>query len=92
MIKINLNITANIFQIYIIHEYSHSSPLEHSISDDIKIFIKENVNLLPHEIYAKLVSNGMDLSIRQKQVHFWWSKFMADHYKRDENAFISARK
>ena len=92
MLKITIEIAASIFQVYITHKYLHPPPSNHSVSDSIKDFIKENINLLPREIYAKLVSNGMDLSIRQKQVHFWWSKFMADHYKRDENAFISARK
>ncbi len=32
----------------------------HSVPDSIKDFIKENINLLFHEIYANLVSNGMD--------------------------------
>ena len=92
MLKINLNIIANIFQIHIIYEYPHPPPSDYSVPDFIKNFIKENINLLPHEVYVKLVSNGIDLSIRQNQIHFWWSKFMADHYKRDENPFISTKK
>jgi hypothetical protein len=34
----------------------------------------------------------MNLSICQKQIHFWWSKFIIEYYKRDENAFVSAKK
>ena len=92
MLKITIEIAASIFQVHITHKYLHPPPSNHSVSDSIKDFIKENINLLPREIYANLVSNGMDLSICQKQIHFWWSKFMVNHYKRDDNAFISARK
>lgn len=92
MLKVTIDIATNIFQVHIIHEHLHPPPLNHSVPDSAKDFIKENINLLPREIYAKLVSNGMDSSICQKQIHFWWSKFMINHYKRDENAFISAKK
>jgi hypothetical protein len=76
---------ASTVQIHITHD-PHSPPSTHSVPDSVKDFIKENINLLPREIYAKLVSNGMDLSICQKQIHFWWSKFIVEYY---ENAFIS---
>lgn len=91
MLKITIDIAAGLVQIHIIHK-NHSSPSNYSVSDSTKNFIKENINLLPREIYAKLVSNGMDLSICQKQIYYWWSKYMVNYYKRDENAFISAKK
>ncbi|GES74734.1 hypothetical protein GLOIN_2v1847703 [Rhizophagus clarus] len=37
------------------------------VSQDIKDFIKEHINLLPREIYAQLVGKGLDSSIHQKQ-------------------------
>ncbi|CAI2171816.1 9887_t:CDS:2 [Funneliformis geosporum] len=36
-----------------------------SISPEIKLFISENIDLLPHEIYKRLVERGLDLNIRQ---------------------------
>ena len=81
MLKITIDL---VFQIRIIHECLHPSPSNHSVPDSVKEFIKENINLLPREIYANLVSNGMDLSICQKQIHFWWSKFMVVPNKSQE--------
>ncbi|CAB4424215.1 unnamed protein product [Rhizophagus irregularis] len=42
-----------------------------SISTEIKQFILENINLLPCEIYKRLIEQGLDINVRQKQVHFW---------------------
>ncbi|CAB4424116.1 unnamed protein product [Rhizophagus irregularis] len=53
-----------------------------SISTEIKQFILENINLLPCEIYKRLIEQGLDINVRQKQVHFW----------RDKNPFLSAKK
>ncbi|CAI2189986.1 8071_t:CDS:1, partial [Funneliformis geosporum] len=36
-----------------------------SISPEIKLFISENIDLLSHEIYKRLVERGLDLNIRQ---------------------------
>ena len=92
MLKITIDIAASTFQVHLVHECLHPPPSNHSVSDSVKDFIRENINFLPREIYAKLVSNGMDLAICQKQIYFWWSKFMSNNYKRNENAFISAKK
>ena len=43
-----------------------------SISQDIKTFILENIDLLPREIYKRLVERGLNTNICQKQIHFWW--------------------
>ena len=48
--------------------------------------------MLPREIYKRLVEYGLDLNIRQKQIHFWWTKIGQNRYKRDENSFLSAQK
>ncbi len=71
MLKITIEIVASIFQVYITHKYLYPFPSNHSVSDFIKDFIKENINLLPCEIYVNLVSNRMDSLICQKQIHFW---------------------
>ena len=33
----------------------------------------------------------MDITIRQKQIHYWWSVYMMEQYKRHENSFVSAK-
>ena len=66
MLKITIDIAASTFQVHLVHECLHPPPSNHSVSDSVKDFIRENINLLPREIYAKLVSNGMDLAICQK--------------------------
>ncbi|GES95072.1 ATP-dependent DNA helicase Pif1 [Rhizophagus clarus] len=43
-----------------------------SVSEDVKAFIIKNIDLLPREIYKRLVERGLNTNIRQKQIHFWW--------------------
>lgn len=74
------------------HDFLHKKPINTEVPQDVKDFIKEHIDLLPKEIYAQLVSKGLDPSIRQKQIHFWWSKLGQKRYKRDDDAFISAIK
>src|SRR5204863_7571188 len=70
----------------------HPTQLNVSVSHEIKQFIWDNIDLLPCEIYKRLVERGLSINIRQKQVHFWWTELGKNRYKRDENAFISAQK
>ncbi|GET00896.1 ATP-dependent DNA helicase Pif1 [Rhizophagus clarus] len=63
-----------------------------TISPEIKRFILNNIDLLPREIYKRLVDHGLDINIRQKQIHFWWVELGKPRYKRDEDSFISAEK
>ena len=63
MLKITIDIAASTFQVHLVHECLHPPPSNHSVSDFVKDFIRENINLLPCEIYAKLISNEMDLVI-----------------------------
>src|ERR1043166_4632782 len=46
----------------------HSIRPNTSISQDIKTFILENIDLLPREIYKRLVECGLNTNIRQKQI------------------------
>ena len=62
------------------------------ISNEIKTFILENIDLLLREIYKRLVECGLNINIRQKQIHFWWVELGKNRYKRDEDPFISAIK
>ena len=55
------------------HKDLHIRPVNKSVSQSVKDFIKDNIDLLPREIYKRLVNEGLDLSIRQKQIHYWWS-------------------
>ena len=49
----------------------HSTRVDISIPSEIKLFISDNIDLLPREIYKRLVERGLNLNIRQKQIHFW---------------------
>jgi len=52
-----------------------------SISSEIKCYILDNIDLLPWEIYKRLVENGLSINIRQKQIHFWWTELDRNRYK-----------
>ena len=66
-IKILIDETEHAAYVVIKH---HNLPVV-SVSETIKQFIKDNVDLFPQTIYLQLVANGMDIAIRQKQVHYW---------------------
>ena len=87
-ITIHENLSSNIK----INHLLHSTRPDISIPSEVKQFILDNIDLLPREIYKRLVERGLDINIRQKQVHFWWTELGKDRYKRDENPFISAKK
>ncbi|RIB12830.1 hypothetical protein C2G38_2327609 [Gigaspora rosea] len=89
-IKITINQSNNIAKLVLKHELIHAQPKNVIVSQDIKEFIKENINLLPREIYAQLVENGLNPLIRQKQIHFWWSELGQNRYRRQDDAFESA--
>lgn len=75
-----------------IHHVLHPIRIDVSISPELKLFISDNIDLLPREIYKRLVERGLDLNIRQKQIHYWWTAIGQHRYKRDEDPFISAQK
>ncbi|PKB97484.1 hypothetical protein RhiirA5_433072 [Rhizophagus irregularis] len=52
----------------------HATKPNVSIQPEIKQFIFDNIDLLPREIYKRLIECGLDIKIRQKQVHFWWTE------------------
>ena len=89
-IRIHINQTEKIAKIEVNHKCLHPSLSENSVSEEIKTFIQENIDLLHCKIYAKLINKGLDLSIKQKQIHFWWTKFSQNRYIRYENSFQSA--
>ncbi len=68
----------------------HPIWLEVSILPKIKDYILDNIDLLSQEIYKRLIERGLDINIRQKQIHFWWIELGKNRYKRDENPFLSA--
>lgn len=69
----------------------HQTRADISIPLDVKQFILNNIDLLPHEIYKRLVEHDLNINIRQKQVHFWWTELGKGRYKRNEDSFISAK-
>jgi hypothetical protein len=75
-----------------INHLLHSTKPDISIPSEVKQFIYDNIDLLPREIYKRLVERGLDINVRQKQVHFWWTELGKSRYKRDDDSFISAKK
>lgn len=90
-IKIIINLEIKTASVKLIHNILHDLPKEVSVSPQIKDFISKNIDLLPREIYARLVENGMDPEIWQNQIYYWWSKLGEIRFKRDSNAFQSAK-
>jgi hypothetical protein len=90
-IKILIDETEHIAYIVIKHHILHNLSPDVSVLKTIKQFIKDNVDLFSQTIYSQLVANGMDIAIRQKQIHYWWSVYMIEQYKRYKNSFISAQ-
>jgi len=88
-IIINDNLTVANIEIYHI---LHSVRPDVTIPSEIKKFILDNIDLLPREIYKRLVEHGLNINIRQKQIHFWWTELGKSRYKRDEDSFLSAQK
>ena len=76
-----------IASVNVIHKILHELPKEVGVSKCIKDFIAENIDLLPKEIYARLVENGLVLGI----LYFWLSKLGEARFKRDSNSFLSAK-
>jgi hypothetical protein len=89
VIKVSINESTNMAEVFLHHDL-HAKPRNISVPDKIKEFIKDNIDMLPREIYAQLVKEGMDVLIRQKQIHFWWSELGQHRYKRQADAFESA--
>jgi len=74
IIKISVNKTTQISEIELHHKDLHVRPVNKSVPQVVKDFIKENIDLFPREIYKRLVNEGLDKSINQKQIHFWWTE------------------
>ena len=89
---IKLLIDTSIYRadIHIKHDDLHLIPHDFSIPDWVKNYISQNLNLFPRVIYAQLVNQGIPIYIQQKQVHYWWSHYMVNKYKRKEDAYDSA--
>ena len=90
VIKVTINETNNMAKLSMQHDFLHKRPSNTTVSQEIKDYIKENIDLLPREIYARLVAKGLDTSIRANQIHFWWTQIGQNRYKRHEDAFQSA--
>ena len=65
-IKILIDKTEHAAYIVIKHHILHNLPPVVSVPETI-----DNVDLFPQTIYLQLVANGMNIAIRQKQVHYW---------------------
>jgi hypothetical protein len=87
---LRITICPTIAKITISHRFAHPYPVDNNISDDVKTFIQSNSNLLPKDIYSQLIQQNLSTTIRQKQIHFWWSKYMQEKFKRHECAFTSS--
>ena len=90
-INIVIDLKIKTASVNVIHKILHELPKEVSVPNCVKDFISENIDLLPKEIYACLVESGLDPGIRQNQIYFWWTKLGEHRFKRDSNAFQSAK-
>ncbi|PKK66257.1 hypothetical protein RhiirC2_853011 [Rhizophagus irregularis] len=90
-INIVIDLEMKITSVNVIHKILHELPKEIGVPNCVKDFISGNIDLLPKEIYACLVENGLDPGICQNQIYFWWSKLGEIRYKRDSNTFLSAK-
>ena len=79
------------FALLEIQHFLHQTRVDISIPSNIKEFILDNIDLLSREIYKRLVERGLNINIRQKQIHYWWTELGKDRYKRNEDSFISAK-
>ncbi|GBB99646.1 hypothetical protein RclHR1_35920001, partial [Rhizophagus clarus] len=89
IVKISIDKTTLLSEVELFHKNLHVRPIDKSVPEDVKEFIKNNIDLLPKEIYARLVDKGLNVLIRQNQIHFWWTKLGQGRYKRCEDAFDS---
>jgi hypothetical protein len=71
LIKIKVDLQSEIAIVKIVHSQLHPIPIDVTVPDNVKEFIKNNIDLLPREIYYKLVDEELDINIRQKQIHYW---------------------
>ncbi|PKC16183.1 hypothetical protein RhiirA5_493960 [Rhizophagus irregularis] len=76
VIKIDVKTRIHCAQIQIKHDELHTVPSNFTVSDWVKNYISENLDLFPTVIYKQLVSKELDISIQQKQVYYWWSYYM----------------
>ena len=71
IVKIFIDKTTLLSEVELFHKDLHVRPIDKFVPEDVKEFIKNNIDLLPKEIYARLVDKGLNVLIRQKQIHFW---------------------
>ena len=74
VIKVTINEANNMAKLSMQHDFLHKRPSNTTVSQEIKDYIKKNIDLLPREIYARLIAEDLDTSIRANQIHFWWTQ------------------
>ncbi|CAG8793302.1 43654_t:CDS:2, partial [Gigaspora margarita] len=90
-VKITINQSNNnIATLSLKHKLIHEQPKDITVSQDVKEFIRENIDQLLREIYAQLVGSSLNPLIWQKQIYFWWSELGQNRYKHQDDAFESA--
>ncbi|CAG8692304.1 3031_t:CDS:2, partial [Ambispora leptoticha] len=75
------------------HVYLHPQPQHIGITDEIKIYIKENLVYSAPELYKQIVLekiNGYEL-IMVDQAYYWWAHHAVTKYQRANNQFQSAK-
>jgi hypothetical protein len=72
-VKITIYEDFTLFEIEINHLLHLTKP-SISISSEIKQFIWNNIDLLPHKIYKWLTKHDLNINIWQKQIHYWWTE------------------
>lgn len=72
------------------HDVIHPRKLETSVSPKILEYIQQNLVKTAGEIFNELVKWKEMESITQKQIYYYWNKFMARLYRRSNDQIESA--
>jgi hypothetical protein len=80
VIKISVDMTKQMFEVKLVHTNLHIRPINKSVPQDVKDFIKDNIDLLPREIYYRLVGYNhstksnllLMVTVRTKSIQTLW--------------------
>lgn len=88
-LKVKLYETSNKITLKLLHDVFHPRPEKCAVTEETKEQIRQQIHLLPKDIYASLQSTHPDLT--QKQVHYWWTQQMQGQYKKNDDQLLSAK-
>src|SRR5438128_72221 len=88
-LKVKHDETSNRITLKLLHDFFHPRPEKFAVTEEIKEEIRQQIRLLPKDIYASLQASHPELT--QKQVHYWWTQQMQEQYKKNNDQLLSAK-